>query len=248
MARTFFLTLLTLLVAMPLGAASRFFISRPVHAVPGSAVQTSAVHPGAKPSVPVVTTNLPHTGLPHTDLSHTGLPLRPSRQAGAATNAVGTGMAATPADQRMIPLLIPVEGVRLTELVDNFDQPRGNERHHGALDIMAPKGSKVIAAADGTVVKLFNSTAGGLTVYQFDPSEKYAYYYAHLARYAHGLTEGSVLKRGDLLGYVGSTGNAEPNAPHLHFAVIELTPARQWWTGTALNPYPMLGGSVAAGR
>ncbi|MBC7454183.1 MAG: M23 family metallopeptidase [Massilia sp.] len=109
---------------------------------------------------------------------------------------------------------------------------------------MAPAGSKVIAAANGKVVKLFNSTSGGLSVYQFDPSEKYAFYYAHLERYADGLREGSVLRRGDPVGYVGSSGNAAPDAPHLHFAVIALTPARQWWTGTPLTPYPMLGESA----
>jgi murein DD-endopeptidase MepM/ murein hydrolase activator NlpD len=138
-------------------------------------------------------------------------------------------------------LLIPVEGIKLAQLSDNFDQPRGKEHHHEALDIMAPKGSKVIAAADGKVVKLFNSRPGGLTVYQFDPTEKYAYYYAHLDRYADGIKEGTVLKRGDLVGYVGTSGNAGAAAPHLHFAVIELTPEKEWWKGTPINPYPLMG-------
>ena len=94
---------------------------------------------------------------------------------------------------------------------------------------------------DGRVVKLFNSKPGGLTVYQFDPTEKYAYYYAHLDRYADGVKEGSVLKRGDLVGYVGVTGNANKDAPHLHFAVVELTPSKEWWKGTSIDPYPMMG-------
>jgi murein DD-endopeptidase MepM/ murein hydrolase activator NlpD len=106
---------------------------------------------------------------------------------------------------------------------------------------MAPKGTKVVAAADGKIVKLFTSKPGGLTVYQFDPTEKYAYYYAHLDRYADGLKEGAEFKRGDLIGYVGTTGNADPNAPHLHFAVFELTPEKQWWKGTPVDPYPLLG-------
>jgi murein DD-endopeptidase MepM/ murein hydrolase activator NlpD len=136
--------------------------------------------------------------------------------------------------------LVPVEGIKAAQLSDNFDQPRGTERHHEALDIMAPTGTKVIAVADGKVVKLFNSKPGGLTAYQFDPTEKYAYYYAHLDRYAEGLKEGAPIKRGELIGYVGATGNANPAAPHLHFAVVELTPEKQWWKGTPLNPYPLM--------
>ncbi len=136
--------------------------------------------------------------------------------------------------------MIPVEGMKLAQLSDNFDQPRGAERHHEALDIMAPKGTKVLAVADGKVAKLFDSKAGGLTIYQFDPSEKLAYYYAHLDKYADGLKEGAEIKRGDVIGYVGVTGNSSPNAPHLHFAVFELTPEKQWWKGTPLNPFPMM--------
>jgi murein DD-endopeptidase MepM/ murein hydrolase activator NlpD len=167
-----------------------------------------------------------------TDLAEADLPLRPLEREMPAADAPSK-----PADK----LSIPVEGIKLSQLSDNFDQPRGKERHHEALDIMAPKGTKVLATADGKVVKLFNSKPGGLTVYQFDPTEKFAYYYAHLDRYADGVKEGSVLKRGDLVGYVGVTGNANPNAPHLHFAVFELTPTKEWWKGTPLNPYPMLG-------
>ena len=138
-------------------------------------------------------------------------------------------------------LLVPVEGVAYAQLTDTFDQPRGQERHHEALDIMAPKGTPVRAAADGKVAKLFDSKAGGITLYQFDPAEKHAYYYAHLDRYADGIQEGMQLKRGDVLGYVGASGNADPNAPHLHFAVVALTPEKQWWKGTPVNPYPLLG-------
>ena len=123
--------------------------------------------------------------------------------------------------------------IKLVQLSDNFDQRRGTGRHHGALIIMAPKGSKVI--------KLFSSKPGGLTLCQSDPSEKHAYCYVHLDRYADGIKQGSVLKRGELVGYVGVTGNAAKDAPHLHFAVFELTPKKKWWKGTAVNPYPMLG-------
>ncbi|RPD84052.1 M23 family metallopeptidase [Luteimonas sp. 100069] len=143
-------------------------------------------------------------------------------------------------------LLLPVQGITLADIHDTFDEARGSERRHEALDIMAPAGTPVVAVADGTIEKLFTSDAGGLTIYQFEPSGRFAYYYAHLQGYAPGLAEGAQVKRGDVLGTVGSTGNADPAAPHLHFAVFRLTPARQWWTGEPINPYPLLGGSRAA--
>lgn len=175
-----------------------------------------------------------------TDLSELDLPLRADPGIAPAAGATPAAAAlATPAPAAAR-LMVPVEGFKLSQLSDNFDQPRGKQRHHEALDIMAPRGSKVLAATDGKVVKLFNSKPGGLTIYQFDPTETYAYYYAHLDHYADGIKEGSIVKRGDLIGYVGSTGNASADAPHLHFAVVELTPQKQWWKGTPLNPFPML--------
>lgn len=139
-------------------------------------------------------------------------------------------------------LLIPVAGVKASALSDTFTDARSEGRVHDAIDIMAPRGTPVLAATDGKVVKLFDSKRGGLTVYQFDPGETYAYYYAHLDSYAPGVIEGRPLKRGDLVGYVGSTGNASPDAPHLHFAIFVLGPEKNWWQGTAINPYPLLHG------
>lgn len=136
-------------------------------------------------------------------------------------------------------LVIPVEGVKRDRLRDNFAEGRPGHRHE-ALDILAPRGTPVIAAGDGRVVKLFHSLAGGLTVYQFDSDERFAYYYAHLDRYAEGLKENTPLKRGDLVGYVGTTGNAPPNTPHLHFTIFRLGPEKRWWKGTAVDPYPFL--------
>ena len=136
-------------------------------------------------------------------------------------------------------LAIPVEGVKARDLRDNFEEGRGKRRHE-AIDILAPRGTPVLAAGDGRVVKLFTSAAGGLTVYQFDSDDRFVYYYAHLERYAEGLKQGAVLKRGDLVGYVGTTGNAPKNTPHLHFAIFRLGPEKQWWKGTAINPYPAL--------
>jgi murein DD-endopeptidase MepM/ murein hydrolase activator NlpD len=137
------------------------------------------------------------------------------------------------------PLLIPVAGIQASQLSDTFTDTRRGGRHE-AIDIMAPRGTPVVAADDGTVVKLFKSVPGGLTVYEFDASATFAFYYAHLDGYAAGVVEGKHLKRGDLIGYVGSTGNASAAAPHLHFAVFVLGPDKRWWKGTAINPYPLL--------
>lgn len=140
-------------------------------------------------------------------------------------------------------LIVPVQGVDPKELHDSFNEMRGGHRHE-AIDIMAPRGTPVLAADEGPVVKLFLSKPGGLTVYQFDDSRTYCYYYAHLDAYAPRLTEGTILRKGDVLGYVGSSGNASPDGPHLHFAVFQLGPEQRWWEGTAIDPYGFLIGSV----
>jgi murein DD-endopeptidase MepM/ murein hydrolase activator NlpD len=137
-------------------------------------------------------------------------------------------------------LLIPVAGINTGQLSDTFIQARGDGRSHEAIDIVAPRGTLVFAVDDGTIAKLFNSEPGGLTVYQFDLGEKFAYFYGHLDSYAPGLTEGQHLKRGEMVGYVGSSGNANPVAPHLHFAIFVLGPEKDWWQGTPINPYPLL--------
>jgi len=141
-------------------------------------------------------------------------------------------------------LLLPVAGIRREDLRDTFTDSRSAGRSHDAIDIMAPAGTPVFAVADGHVEKLFDSARGGLTIYQFEPDGKLAYYYAHLQRYADGLAEGQPLKRGQVIGYVGSTGNASPSAPHLHFAIFVLGPDKRWWEGTAINPYPLLRGTI----
>ena len=135
-------------------------------------------------------------------------------------------------------LRLPVEGFDVRVLRDNFAERRG-ARVHEAIDLLAPRGTPVLAVDDGVVRKLFTSVPGGLTVYQYDPSETYCYYYAHLDRYADGLVEGKVLKKGDRVGYVGTTGNAPPGTPHLHFTVYKLPADKKWWEGTPINPYPL---------
>lgn len=136
-------------------------------------------------------------------------------------------------------VILPVVGVDKSAVRDTFNEGRAGHRHE-ATDILAPRGTPVLAAVDGTVKKLFSSAQGGLTVYEFDKPESYCYYYAHLDRYADGLREGMPLTRGQVIAYVGVTGNAPANTPHLHFAIFELGPEKQWWHGRAINPYPVL--------
>jgi len=145
-------------------------------------------------------------------------------------------------------LAIPVQGIRQDQLSDTFTQARaGGARRHDAIDIMAAEGTPVMAAADGTVEKLFLSQGGGgITVYVRSPDTRWTYYYAHLQGYAPGLAEGQQVKRGQLLGRVGHTGNANPAGPHLHFAINRMEPGEKWWQGTPINPYPLLAAKPAS--
>jgi murein DD-endopeptidase MepM/ murein hydrolase activator NlpD len=136
-------------------------------------------------------------------------------------------------------LIVPVKGADSSQILDTFADTRGSGRHE-AVDIMAPRSTPVLAAADGEVARLFHSKRGGTTVYQFDPTRTWCYYYAHLDRYAAGIAEGTALRQGQVLGYVGSTGDASATAPHLHFAIFRLGPEKHWWQGTPIDPYPIL--------
>ena len=137
-------------------------------------------------------------------------------------------------------LTLPVQGIKRSDLRDTFSELRGSSRRHEALDVLAPRNTPVLAVEDGTVARLFLSDAGGITVYQYDPTRTYVYYYAHLERYADGLKEGAPIKRGDTIGYVGTTGNAPRDTPHLHFAIFQMTEEKRWWEGTAIDPYSVL--------
>ncbi len=137
-------------------------------------------------------------------------------------------------------LLIPVQGVEAASLVDTYEQARGQGRRHDAIDIMAPRGTPVLAVADGVVMKLFRSVRGGTTLYELAPDRRTIYYYAHLDRYAPGIAEGQPLRRGQVLGYVGDTGDAVPGNYHLHFEVSTTADPRRYWGGTPENPYPLL--------
>lgn len=135
---------------------------------------------------------------------------------------------------------MPVEGISPEQLTPQFDQPRGGSRKHEAIDILAPRHTPVKAVEDGRIARLFQSKAGGITIYQFDPTERFCYYYAHLERYASGLNEGDLVKKGQVIGYVGTSGNAPKDTPHLHFAILRLTAEKRWWEGTPIDPYDVL--------
>ena len=137
-------------------------------------------------------------------------------------------------------LAIPVQGIDASQLVHSFEDTRSGARRHEAIDILAPRNTPVVAVEDGTIARLFTSKAGGITLYQYDPREKFVYYYAHLESYAPGLVEGGALKRGQVIGYVGTSGNAPPNTPHLHFAIYELTQRKKWWEGNPIDPFSVL--------
>ncbi len=145
-------------------------------------------------------------------------------------------------------LAIPVVGVKATDLVDTYDEARGAGRRHDAIDIMAGEGTPVIAAADGTIEKLFFSKGGGgITIYERSTDPKWLFYYAHLQGYAPGLAEGQQVKRGQVIARVDHTGDAVASAPHLHFAINSMAPGERWWQGTPINPYPLLAGKKAGG-
>ncbi len=137
-------------------------------------------------------------------------------------------------------LVIPVQGVGPGELTRQFDEQRSGGRLHRAIDIRAGRGTPVLAADDGSIARLAHNRLGGLTIYQFDPAGRRVYYYAHLQGYARGLEQGATVRRGQVIGYVGSSGNAPEHAPHLHFAVASLATGEKWWQGTPLDPYDLL--------
>jgi peptidoglycan LD-endopeptidase LytH len=136
-------------------------------------------------------------------------------------------------------LSLPVQGVQIGNVRNSFSEMRGDHIHE-AVDILAPRDTPVVAVEDGKIAKLFFSVRGGNTIYHFDPTETYCYYYAHLDRYASDIREGQYIKRGQIIGYVGTSGNAPKDTPHLHFAIFKLNADKRWWQGTPIDPYPLL--------
>jgi murein DD-endopeptidase MepM/ murein hydrolase activator NlpD len=154
----------------------------------------------------------------------------------------GPGVAATPSEVAALraELAMPLRGVAPSQLFDSFSEKRGSGRTHEAIDIPAPRRTPVLSATPGRVMRLFSSKDGGLMVYAADSSERFILMYAHLDGYAEGLTDGASLARGQVIGYVGTTGNAPPDLPHLHFAIARTPDVSRWWTGVPVNPYPLL--------
>jgi len=171
------------------------------------------------------------------------LPVGPTAAAPDTAPAPERATTVTDADVEYIAakkLLIPVANVTASQLHDTFNQARSEGRRHDAIDIVASQGTPVLATTDGVVIKLFESERGGVTLYQLDPSGRYVYYYAHLMRYADGIAEGRQLRRGDVIAYVGDTGNSGAGNFHLHFAISKRTGPNQWSGGDPINPYPLL--------
>jgi len=164
-------------------------------------------------------------------------------RASDTTPAAGAASTITDSDLNYLSsknLLIPVAGVTPKQLRDTFSESRSEGRQHQALDIPATQGTAVLATTDGSVIKLFQSEKGGITLYELDPSSRYVYYYAHLMRYADGIQEKQELRRGEVIGYVGDTGNAGAGNFHLHFAISKVTSPGKWSGGEAINPFPFL--------
>ena len=157
-----------------------------------------------------------------------------------AASAAATAATLAHADElRARRLEFPVEGIAREKLTDTFDDARSGHLHEAA-DILAPRHTPVRAVEAGTIARLLSNASGGITIYQLDPSERFVYYYAHLERYADGLKEGQTVGRGQVIGYVGTTGNAPRTVPHLHFAIFRVVDQRQWWSGAPINPYLVL--------
>jgi len=166
----------------------------------------------------------------------------PPVETGAPQAAGTSGETATVvdpiADLRARELRLPIDDAKVEAMAGDFAEKRDAGGHiHEAVDILAPRNTPIHAVESGVIAKLFASRAGGTTIYQFDPSERFCYYYAHLERYAEGLAAGQHVARGQVIGYVGTSGNAPPNTPHLHFAIVELNADRHWWEGTPIDPY-----------
>jgi murein DD-endopeptidase MepM/ murein hydrolase activator NlpD len=137
-------------------------------------------------------------------------------------------------------LVLPIRGLTACDLHNTFEEGRANGQPHEAIDLLAPRGTPILAVEPGVIQKLFLSKTGGITIYEFDLQSAYCYYYAHLESYAEGLHEGMAVRQGEVIGYVGTSGNAPPNTPHLHFAIFKLGSEKHWWQGMAIHPYPVL--------
>lgn len=166
-------------------------------------------------------------------------PVLPSPSPAAVPTATVTPPASV-SDSLPYQLILPVAGIRPDQLRDTFTESRSEGRVHDAIDIIAPRGAEVKAALDGTIVRLFKSEKGGLTLYQLSPDQKFVFYYAHLDHYADAIKDGKPVKQGEVIAYVGDTGNAAAGNYHLHFAIWRISDPKKFWNGENLNPFPLL--------
>ena len=144
-------------------------------------------------------------------------------------------------------IMIPVAGVSPSMIEDSFTAARDGDRQHNALDILAPRNTPIIAADDGTILRLSTNQLGGITIYAADRDHEFVYYYAHLDHYRDGLVANQKIAKGDTLGFVGTTGNAPKDVPHLHFQIMLWPSDGKYWVGEPVNPYPVLRGTAASG-
>lgn len=198
-----------------------------------------AGQPPREAPLPPVEEDSPYRPLDADEADETGEETPADDESGAEGGADSAG---APAD-----LIIPVEGVEADELYDSWNDARGEERSHQGLDIHAEAGTPVLAAADGEIVKFFDSVPGGTTIYQMSEDKDFIYYYAHLQKRENGLSEGDAVSQGDVIGYVGSSGNAG-ETPHLHFEIQRSEDGESWWRGDAINPFDVLSGEAPLRR
>lgn len=200
---------------------------RLAHLIPALAVVTAACGPAIRPLGPLAPVRAPVAELPEPP---------------AESPPPAAPLALT--DEEYLHargLMVPVDGIRPERVADTYWQARdGGARLHQAVDILAKRGTPVLSADSGTVLRLSKNTLGGTTIYATDPGRRFVFYYAHLDRYAAGLYEGKSVAQGEVIGYVGTTGNAPKNTPHLHFQVMRFVDARQWWNGPPFDPRPFL--------
>ena len=139
-------------------------------------------------------------------------------------------------------ILVPVAGANMTHVEDSFNEPRDGDRVHRAIDILAPRGTPILSADDGRIIRMTTSTLGGISMYTVDPEQRIVYYYAHMDHYNDAMTTGKTISKGDTLGFVGTTGNAPKDTPHLHFQVMRWPADGKYWNGEPINPFDLLGG------
>jgi len=172
---------------------------------------------------------------PHPVLAGTPVAEPPSRRGGESTMTDVEYLSARH-------LMVPVAGADMSKVEDSFLDGRDGERVHHAIDILAPRGTPILSADDGKILRMSNNTVGGITMYTVDPTNRIVYYYAHMDHYNDAMSPGRTISRGDTLGYVGTTGNAPKDTPHLHFQIMRWPADGKYWNGEPIDPFEFLGG------